>query len=70
MTSDQFRLDPTLTKKRLEEAAVRISSKEAEMDEELKKKRNLVTKQEEEIRRLHGILTVGEKGRKIRRMPR
>ncbi|KAG8181472.1 hypothetical protein JTE90_016560 [Oedothorax gibbosus] len=70
MASDQFRLDPVLTRNRLEEAAARISSQEAEVDEELRKRRNIVAKQEEEIRRLHGILSVGEKGRKIRQMPR
>ncbi|KAF8797085.1 hypothetical protein HNY73_001390 [Argiope bruennichi] len=65
---EEFGKNPAETQRRLLETAEKLSSLKEEEDKQIEQRLTLIKEQQEEIFRLHGLLSVEDKGKIIRKM--
>ncbi|XP_055947095.1 cilia- and flagella-associated protein 57-like [Argiope bruennichi] len=65
---EEFGKNPAETQRRLLETAEKLSSLKEEEDKQIEQRLTLIQEQQEEIFRLHGLLSVEDKGKIIRKM--
>ncbi|GIY13803.1 uncharacterized protein CDAR_469411 [Caerostris darwini] len=68
MKAEEFSRNPALTQRRLLQTAQTLRQLEEEENRQIEQRLALVKEQQDEILRLHGLLTVDEKGKVFRKM--
>ncbi|GBM45930.1 hypothetical protein AVEN_206472-1 [Araneus ventricosus] len=68
LTAEEFGKNPAETQRRLLEKAEILSHLKEEEDKQIEQRLTLIKEQQEEILRLHGLLSVEDKGKIIRKM--